>query len=142
MAVNVVKFGPGTFSLGATPGTDFSCQVQSMGINTDKDEGDTITVLCGDQIPGGVTYTYTLAGTVLQDIATANGLVQYTWENEGTTVDFEFVPSTTATTAISGQVRIDPLSIGTSDGSFGDNLTSDFEFPCAGKPDVTWPTAA
>jgi hypothetical protein len=143
MPANVVKFGPGTFKLGPTATTiDYSCQVQSMGVNTDKDQGDTVTVLCGDQIPGGVTYTYTLAGTVLQDIATADGLVQYTWEHEGETVEFEFVPTTSAVTAITGSVQIDPLPIGTSDGEFGDNLTSDFEWTCAGKPAVTWPAAA
>jgi hypothetical protein len=139
MTVESVRFGVGTFTLGTTPGTDFSCQVQSMGVNIDVDEGDTITVLCGDQVPGSRTYTYSLAGTVLQDIAIADGLVQYTWENAGTEQDFTFVPSTAAVTAIAGTVVIDPLSIGTSDGEFGDVLTSDFEWACAGQPVVTWP---
>jgi hypothetical protein len=142
MAVEPVRFGVGTFTLGGTPGTDFSCQVQSMGLNVDKDEGDTITTLCGDTVPGSITYTYTLAGTVLQDIATASGLVQYTWTHAGEQVDFTFTPSTSATTAIAGTVTVDPLSIGTSDGAFGDVLTSDFEWPTVGKPVVTWTTAA
>lgn len=141
MAVQSVRFGVGTFTLGTAPGTDFSCQVQSMGLNVDKDEGDTITVLCGDQVPGSITYAYTLAGTVLQDIAFASGLVEYTWVHAGEQVDFEFVPSTTATASIAGKVVVDPLSIGTSDGEFGDILTSDFEWTCAGKPDVTWSVA-
>lgn len=141
MPANVSKFGPGEFTLGTGTPSDFSCQVQSMGINTDKDEGDAITVLCGDQIPASVIYTYTLAGTVLQDLAVAAGLVKYTWDHAGETVPFTFVP-TSATTEVTGSVRVDPLSIGTSDGAFGDNLTSDFEWPCAGKPTVTWPVAA
>jgi hypothetical protein len=140
MAVESVRFGVGTFTLGTTPGTDFSCQVQSMGVNTDFDEGDTITVLCGDTVPGSLTTTYTLAGTVLQDIATASGLVQYTWENVGADVDFTFVPSTSAATSIAGTVQVRPLSIGASDGEFGDVMTSDFEWTCAGQPTVTWPT--
>lgn len=139
MAVESVRFGVGTFTLGTTPGTDFSCQVQSMGLNVDKNEGDTITVLCGDQVPGSITYSYTLAGTVLQDIAVAAGLVEYTWTNAGTQVDFTFVPSTAAVTSIAGTVVVDPLSIGTSDGEFGDVLTSDFEWTCVGQPTVTWP---
>jgi hypothetical protein len=138
MAVESVRFGVGTFKLGTAPGTDFSCQVQSMGLNVDKDEGDTITVLCGDQVPGSITYTYTLAGTVLQDIATASGLVEYTWTNAGEQVAFEFTPNTAGTTKVAGTVVIDPLSIGTSDGEFGDVLTSDFEWTCVGKPTVTW----
>lgn len=140
-APNPVRFGPGTFNLGTAPGTDFSCQVQSMGLNTDKDEDDAIIVLCGDIVPGSVTYNFKLAGTVLQDIAYAAGLVEYTWTNMGEEVDFTFTPSTSATAAIAGKVLIDPLSIGASDGAYGDVLTSDFEWTCTAKPTVTWSAA-
>lgn len=142
MSVNVVRFGPGTFTLGTAPGTDFSCQVQSMGVNVNKDEGDAITVLCGDQVPGSINYTYSLAGTVLQDIATADGLIEYTWTNEGVETEFTFVPATSTPVgaSIAGTVIMDPLPLGTSDGAYGDVLTSEFEWSCAGKPDVTWAT--
>lgn len=142
MSVNVVRFGPGTLKLGTTPGTDFSCQVQSMGVNVNKDEGDALTVLCGDQVPGSIKYTYSLAGTLLQDIATMDGITQYSWDNAGETVAFEYVPTTAAATKIAGEVVMDPMSIGTSDGEYGDVLTSDVEWSCVGKPDVTWPLVA
>lgn len=141
MAVNVVRFGPGEFTLGTAPGTDHSCQVQSMGVNVNKDEGDPITVLCGDQVPGSITYTYALAGSVLQDIATASGLIEYTWTHEGESVPFTFVPAEDAA-SVAGTIIVDPLPIGTSDGEYGDILTSDFEWSCVGKPTVTWATAA
>jgi hypothetical protein len=112
-----------------------------MGVNVNKDEGDAVRVLCGDQVPGSITYTYSLAGTVLQDIATASGLIEYSWENEGASTEFTFVPATGAA-SIAGTVIMDPLPLGTSDGAYGDVLTSDFEWSCAGKPDVTWALVA
>lgn len=141
MSVNVVRFGPGTLTLGTAPGTDFSCQVQSLGVNVDKDEGDAITVLCGDEVPGSIQYSYSLAGTVLQDLITG-GLSEFTWDNAGAQVPFTYVPATSVTgQEVSGNVIVDPMSIGTSDGEFGDVLTADIEWACVGKPDVTWGTA-
>lgn len=140
MTVKAVRFGPGTLKLGTTPGTDFSCQVQSMAINVDKDEGDALTVLCGDSVPGAIKYAYTLAGTLLQDFITA-GLQAFTWTNAGKQVDFEYVPQTGATTfKASGKVVIDPMAIGTSDGEFGDVMTADVEWSCVGTPTVVWAT--
>ena len=143
MAVNQTRFGPGTFKLGTAPGTEYGCQVQSMAVNVNKDEGDTVTVLCGDSIPGSITYTYVLAGTFLQDLgaAAAAALVQYSWAHAGEQIDFEFTPATSATTKVAGKVIVDPLAIGTSDGTYGDVLTSDFEWSCVGKPTITWPVA-
>lgn len=142
MTVNQTRFGPGTFTLGTTPGTDYSCQVQSMAVDPSKDEGDSITVLCGDQIPGSITYTYALAGTFLQDLGVPAGLVEFSWTNAGMEADFTFTPSDTAATSIAGKVMVDPLSIGTSDGAFGDVLTSDFEWSCVGQPTPTFPVVA
>ena len=138
MPVKVARFGPGTLKLGVAPGTDFSCQVESMGLNVNKDEGDALTVLCGDSVPGGITYTYVLAGTVLQDLITS-GLSEYSWTNAGKPVAFDFTPLTGATgQKVTGTVVMDPISIGTSDGSFGDVMTADVEWSCVGKPTVTW----
>lgn len=140
MAVNVTRFGPGEFTLGTVPGTDYSCQVESMGLVTNKDEGETVTVLCGDSVPGGISYDWTLEGSVLQDLAVASGLVQFSWDNMGKEVAFSFTPSTEAGTAVSGTVIIDPLNIGASDAAFGDVLTSDFSWSVKGVPVVAWPT--
>lgn len=140
MAVSVTRFGPGLFKLGTAPGTDYTCQVQSMGVIPNKDEGDTIQTLCGDSVPGSIVYDFTLEGTVLQDLALAAGLVKFTWTNKGLPIPFSFTPSTAAITAVNGTVIIDPLSIGTSDGAVGDVLTSDFSWACVGAPVVTWAT--
>ena len=99
-----------------------------------------MTVLCGDSVPGAIKYDYALAGTLLQDFVTA-GLQAYTWTNAGKSVPFEYVPQTGATTfKASGNVVIDPMSIGTSDGEFGDVMTADVEWSIVGTPVVTWAT--
>jgi hypothetical protein len=54
-------------------------------------------------------------------------------------VEFEFTPNTAAVTKVAGTVIMDPLAIGTSDGSVGDVMTSDFSWSCVGTPTPTWP---
>jgi hypothetical protein len=142
MPANPVRFGPGELTLGTTPGTDFSCSVQSLAVVPTKDEGDAIRLLCGDSIPGSINYSFNLTGTILQDIGVAAGLAQYCWENMGLAVEFTYTPSTSATTAVAGTCIVDPVTIGTSDGEVGDVLTSDIEFSIVGIPAVTWPAAA
>jgi hypothetical protein len=138
MPANSVRLGPGTFSLGTVPAA-YDCQVQSMGVNVDKSTSDDIPVLCGDVILGTATYAYSLAGTVLQDFAADAGLVQYSWEHMGETVDFVFTPNTAAGTSCSGQLVMDPLSFGDSGAAYGDILTSDFEWAIQGLPEFAWP---
>lgn len=141
MTANAVRFGPGTLKLGTAPGTDYSCQVQSLAVVPEKDEGDPIKLLCGDSIPGSISYSFNLTGTVLQDLGTAAGLAHFTWTNMGLPVAFEYTPTTSATTKAVGTVIVDPVTIGTSDGEVGDVLTSDIEFAIVGTPTVTWPAA-
>src|SRR6187431_1025767 len=106
MPIKSTRFGPGTFKLGTAPGTEYACQVQSMGIVPEKEEGDTIQTLCGDSTPGSITYTYNLDGVLLQDYATA-GISQYAWTNRGKPVAFEFTPNTAALAKWAGTVVVD-----------------------------------
>ena len=96
MPAIVRKLGPGTVKIGDV-GTevDFSCQVTAAHVDAEVDEGDEVTVLCGDVIPGSRTYTYQFAGTLLQDL-TDDGIVAFSWANKGEEVPFEFVPLTDA----------------------------------------------
>ena len=88
----------GSLTLGTTP-LDVSCQVTSVSVNPTEnvDTEDAIHVLCGEVLPASdtVDYSYTLSGTVLQDLSTG-GVVDYTWDNAGQEVPFEFVPDDTA----------------------------------------------
>ena len=105
MAVESVRFGVGTFTLGTDPGHRFSCQVQSMGVNIDVDEGDTITVLCGDQVPGSRTLHVHPGGDGAAGPGRgvrAGGV--HVGERRAPSRTFTFAPNTTATTSIAGKV--------------------------------------
>ena len=134
MTANVTKLGPGTLQLGdVATGFDASCQMTGAVVAWDKNKADDITVLCGDVVGGGTTYTAKISGTFLQDLAEADGLVAYTWENKGVTVPFVYTPNTAAGVAVSGEVIIDPIDVGSTD-DYGSTMTSDFEWDCVGEP--------
>lgn len=140
MPATVVKLGPGTIQIGAT-GTevDFDCQVTAAHVDWEVDEGDSVTVLCGDTVPGARTYSASFAGTLLQDLGVADGIVAYSWANKGATVPFKFVPNTAAGQQVTGDLIVDPLSVGGDES--GQNMTSDFEWAIVGEP-VLGPLAA
>lgn len=130
MPANSYKVGPGTLKLGETgTATDFSCQFSDIALVPDKDSEDAIKVLCGDEIAGDVTYTWSLTGNLVQDLADT-GITTYTLANAGKTVPFEFSPLTTGP-SFTGKVQIDPTKIG---GEVGKTATSEFEFAVVGTP--------
>ncbi|MFJ9125705.1 hypothetical protein ACIRJS_16580 [Streptomyces sp. NPDC102340] len=143
MAVTPNKFGPGTFTLGPvdTPIIDVSCQVQSLTVEWDNDEEDPINVLCGDSVSGGMSFTASVNGTILQDLQNdeTDGIVAYSWAHKGETVDFTFTPNSAIGTTVTGQCTLIPLSVGGED--YGTTMTSEFEWPCVGEPVLT-PAAA
>ena len=133
MPAIVNKLGPGTVTIGET-GTevDFSCQVTAAHVDWTEDAEDSVTVLCGESVPGSRSYEAAFAGTVLQDLGATPGLVEYTWSHKGEQVPFVFVPSTAAGKQVSGQVILTPLRVGGEEA--GANMDSDFEWPIVGDP--------
>jgi hypothetical protein len=133
MPINSYKLDDGTLTIGAAP-LDVSCQVTNAQVNPTEnvDTEDAVHVLCGDTLPSTdtVDYSYTLSGTVLQDLA-AGGVVDFTWLNAGDEVPFKFVPNTAAGRQVTGVVRLVPLMIG---GDVPTRPTSDFEWACVGVP--------
>ena len=133
MAVKSVKLGPGTLKFGpTTPVQDASSQVQNCVVAFDKDTTDPITVLTGETVAGGTTYTATISGTFVQDLTSA-GLVAWSWTNKGTTIAFEFVPNTASAAKVTGTVVIDPIDVGSTE-DYGTTMTSDFEWDIVGIP--------
>lgn len=112
MPVNSYKMGPGVLSIG---GTDFSAQVRSCTVQVTENVKTTeaIDVLSGDQIPEEeeATYKYALQVTFLLDLA-ALGIVDYTWDNVGTSKAVTFTPNTAQGADVSGDIRIVPLNVG------------------------------
>lgn len=136
MAIVSTKLGPGTLKLGTAGAEDVSCQVRACSVNPTEnvESAEAIPVLCGEEIAAeeSVSYSYTLSGTVLQDL-TAAGMVDYTWTNAGEEVDFEFIPVTALARKVTGTVRLVPLTIG-GEVSKTDRITSDFEWTIVGTP--------
>jgi hypothetical protein len=142
MAVKSTKLGPGTLTIGET-GTlqDASCQLTGAVVGWDKDKADDTTVLCGDVVAGGVTYTSTLSGNFLQDLEDEAGLVAFTWANKGVEVPFVYTPNTAAGATVTGRLIVDPIDVGSTD-DYGSTMASDFEWDCVGEPDLAWGGAA
>jgi hypothetical protein len=141
MVAAPVKLGPGTLKIGATASLlDISCQVNNAVIAATKDEGDSTTKLCGDVVPGAVSYTYALSGNLDTDIDQSDGIFALSQASPGTQQDFEFTPNTAATTMATGTLVIDPLDFGGDES--GAYMTSDFEFSIVGVPVYTYPVAA
>lgn len=131
--IKAQKLGPGSLKLGET-GTDLdlSCQMTEVRITWDTDEGDSVSVLCGDTIPGDDTYTATLEGTVMQDFS-AGGVIDYSWSNKGAVVPVEFVP-TTGNAEVRGRVKITPIDMG---GEVNKKNDSDLSWVFVGEPEFT-----
>jgi hypothetical protein len=128
-----VPLGPGSLKFGAT-GTeiDVSCNVNNAVIGAEKDEGDSVTKLCGTVVPGAISFTYTLSGNIDTDIGSDSGFFAMTQDQAGEQIDFVFVPNTDTGTSAAGKCVLVPLDFG------GDETTatmaSDFEFTVVDKP--------
>lgn len=134
MPAIVNKLGPGTLTVGAT-GTpiDFTCQVTAARVEWSADAEDDIETLCGDSVAGARVYSSTLSATIFNDLATAAGIVEFSWTNKGTQHPFTFRPSmTSGVKQVTGTVTVDPISIGGDE--VGQNMTSDFEWSIVGDP--------
>lgn len=131
---NSYKMGPGTLVLGAVGfEQDISCQITNAVLEPDFDSDDDLYTLCGDTLPGEQKTTWKMTGTAIQDLAAA-GIVEWTWDNQGTTQPFQFTPSTTVGTEFTGSIVVRPLLVG---GDVKSRPTSDFEFPVVGDPVMT-----
>jgi hypothetical protein len=131
MPVKSYKVGPGELTLGAAEALqDFTPQVTSCTVTWEEDVEDAVPTLDGGELDGEPTYTATLSGTFVQDIS-ADGLIDWTWNNKGTKVPFSYTPNNVEGAAFSGVVRIRPLDAG---GPVKTKPTVDFEWACIGEP--------
>jgi hypothetical protein len=115
---------------------DVSCNVNNAVISASKNQGDNVTKLCGDVVPGAVTYDFTVGGNLDTDIAEAAGFFAMTQTNKGTQVDFTYTPNTDAGTTATGTCILDPLDFG--GGTTTETMTSDFEFAIVGDVVYTY----
>jgi hypothetical protein len=141
MAIVSQKMGPGTLKLDTAGSLDVSCQVVSCVVSCEEnvDTSDTVDFLCGEQLAGdeSITYTWTLDATLLQDL-TAGAFVAWSWTNKGLEKAFEFIPNTVAARKVTGTIVVVPIAIGgdskkrnTSDVTWRGVTGSDFTFAAA-----------
>ena len=133
MTVQAQTLGPGTFTIGSVGSPlDLTAQVTSIKVTPSADAEDSIVTLSGETLAGERTYSWTLGGTLVQDLTDA-GMFDYTWTNKGTQVPFTFTPSTAAGRSVTGTVIVDPLELG---GDVKKKNTTDFEWVIVGDPEL------
>lgn len=132
------KWGPGLLTIGAT-GTelDVSCLVNSATITASKDQGDSVTKLCGTVRTGVITYTYELGGNMDIDAIDPAGIFALSQTAKGTEVDFTYTPNDAGPTA-TGKLIIDPMDFGGDE--YGAIMATDFAYALVDAPTYTWPT--
>jgi hypothetical protein len=139
MAVTESKLKTGKLLLGTAPGVEYACQQTNVRVvPTHNEEGDQVETLCGDLLTPSTTTSWSLQGTAIQDWDATSGIsfTKYSWQNNGLTVPFTWQPNA-GTTSITGTVTVRALELG---GDVNTRITSDFDWPIAGQPTVTWPT--
>lgn len=124
--------GPGTLKFGESGVNDFTCQVTNVEITTDVDRDDPIPTLCGGALVGSASYTAQLEVTFIQDLG-ENGIVHWSWQNKDTSQKVEFVPNTAGKAKLTGEIVVDPLSIG---GEVNKRNTSDVQWAFVGFPNL------
>ena len=128
------KLGPGTLKFGDTGSEqEFASHVTTCTISPSFNEEDPIPTLSGDQfVDGDATFEGTISGEFLQEY-TVEGLVKWTWDNNGQTVPFVFTPSTDAELSWKGQCVIRPVNVG---GEVKVANTAEFEFRVLELPTI------
>lgn len=128
------KLGPGTLKFGDTGSEqEFASHVTTCTISPSFNEEDPIPTLSGDQfVDGDATFEGTISGEFLQEY-TVEGLVKWTWDNNGQTVPFVFTPRTDAELSWKGQCVIRPVNVG---GEVKVANTAEFEFRVLELPTI------
>jgi hypothetical protein len=125
--------GPGSLELGAGP-LVVSAQVAEFAVECTESvkKTDDQPMLSGDvkSYPDKVSHDWKATGTLQQDLGAA-GVVQYSWDNVGDEVPFEFIPSTAEGRKVTGTLRLVPIKVG---GKVGEDPTSTVSWVIIGTP--------
>lgn len=115
-----VRSGLLTFTPGVGTEMDYSGQATSVAIVPNVNEEDPVEVLDGTKVGGGSTTADTLDFTIISDHGSANGLVAFSWNYRGNTINFEFVPDADPLNTWTGTVVMQALQVG---GAVGEQLS-------------------
>ena len=127
------RLGPGTLQLGTAPGTEFGFQVSNIRIVPAVNSTDGTPTLAVPEPAPETKTDWSLDGSAINDFAASAGLQRYCYDNDGNTVAFSFTSNTTVGegATCSGEIVVRAFEIG---GNVGEQLVTDFSWPCVGKP--------
>lgn len=135
MAINTTTVGAGTLTVGAVAElTNFSGQVTSVRVIPSVDYGDQLRALSGEVVAGDRTESWTIEGTILQDLGATESTTEWLFEHRGESHVFEFVPNTAKGKKVVGTVTVEAIEVG---GDVGTKPTSDFAWTLVGDPVIT-----
>lgn len=108
------KIQDGTFTV-AAGALAYAQQVRSASVvpSENVEEEEDIEVLSGETILGedNVTHDYVLNVKILQDLSAA-GFVAWSWAQKGLWHPFVLQPRGTVARAVTGEIRVVPITIG------------------------------
>ena len=139
MAIKKQKLGPGTLVIGETgSGQEMAKQSTAVAIEPSYSDGDRQVVLSGDTDQEDAAWEGNLTATFFQDYD-AEGLLAWTWENDGEVLPFTFTPNSDAGFEVAGEVKVRPATIG---GDVDTENTSEIEWALPKKPTIGAPGEA
>lgn len=126
--------GPGTLTLGETGSMQqFAAHCTAAALEPSYSDGDVLDLLDGSQERDNDEETWSLTGTLRQELIATGAIEDWCLENANTTVEFTYTPVNTIGKSYTGQVRVRAIKIG---GDVKKKNTSDFEFPLEGRPQI------
>lgn len=132
--IRVTKLGPGTLRVGATGETvDLEGHLSEGEFATDKEQDDPTPVLSGREVASPASYSASISGTVLLDLADGQSIFYYSHTHKGEQVAVSYIPNAEVGTEIRGVITMDPLGIG---GDIRGNASAEFEWAFTEFPDV------
>jgi hypothetical protein len=140
--INESRLMSGTLTLGDIANElDMSCQITNARITSAySDDGDPVTVLCGDQKPAPRKLDgHKLEGTFVQDFdvdEATGGIIQYVWAHDLEIVPYTFTPNATGSPVITGTLQVE-IPAETYGGDVNKRITSDFVWNLQEKPTFT-----
>lgn len=127
--------GPGLLTLGEAGSLrQFAANTTATYLEPSYSDGDVVDFLDGSSDTEVDEETWTLQGTVRQDLTATGALEDWCLENAGQMVPFTFTPVADEGKSYTGQCKVRAIRIG---GDVKAKNTSDFSFPVKGKPTIT-----
>jgi hypothetical protein len=129
----------GTLKLGDTAtGVAMEAQISQIGTPQTVTRDAAVTVLTGDVIQAGATYSWSLTGQALLDMSDPDGVFYFVNAHQGEEMPFTFLPIGSAGPTISGTVIVDGWD--TEELASGAIVQSKFTWPMQGQRTITPPT--